>query len=310
MLGGIELKEYTGEFADLWHHMPSGYERTGGFWFVRAGRNDAKPHYHVGPKQIDSYGLHFIVSGELQLSYGSRQVILGTDDIFCLFPHQTYEYRIHSAEPLRMVWLTMEGPQMRELMQMIGLNGKQPYRKEAMTLECLERLKAIEEVIWHHGPQQLSTMRLMSAAYRLFEELEREPLYDAPAGNTSEVHWVAEAVSFFQLHYTELLRVETAARMFGLHRSHFSHVFTQKVGLSPQQYVQQLRLERAGELLKDDALQIGEIALSVGYPDLYTFSRAFKRLKGCSPSEYRRLITKYKLDPGKPRIEAREPYSL
>ncbi|MCJ8013261.1 AraC family transcriptional regulator [Paenibacillus sp. KQZ6P-2] len=286
------MKEYAEELADLWHHMPSGYERTGGFWFVRAGRNIASPHYHVGPKQIESYGLHFVLSGELVLRYGNNEVKLGANDMFCLFPHLTYEYWIQSTDSLQMIWLTMEGPQMRELMQRIGLIAKQPFRYGAITPECRERLRMMEEVIWHDPLYRLSVMKLMSAAYHLFEELEHEPAAGTLGAAPSEEHWVDEALRFFQLHYTETLRVETVAGMFGLHRSHFSHVFAQKVGVSPQQYVQRLRLTRAGELLMDVSLQIGEIASSVGYPDLYTFSRAFKRYHGCSPSDYRRLSEK------------------
>ncbi|NOU71772.1 helix-turn-helix domain-containing protein [Paenibacillus sp. LMG 31458] len=99
--------------------------------------------------------------------------------------------------------------------------------------------------------------------------------------------WVTEAVEFFQLHYTEQLSIERVARMAGVHRSHFTLTFTQRMGLSPQQYVQQLRMDRAKQLLYDHSLTVSEISQSVGYPDLYAFSRAFKKHIGCSPSEYR-----------------------
>jgi AraC-like DNA-binding protein len=287
MLGGIFMKEYAIECADIWHHMPSRYERAGGFWLVRAGRNVAKPNYQVGPKQIDSFGLHFIVSGRLRLNYENEDVELQPNDIFCLFPHISYEYRTCSDKTLRMVWLTMEGSQMRELMKILGLTAHKPYRIAAMDDTIWQFLRKVEQVIWDDGQKQPRKLTLMSTVYRLMEQLESEQHEKEVSTVTSAEGWVDEALRFLQIHYTESLRIKAVASMFGIHRSHFSHIFTQKIGISPQQYLQQLRLDRAKQLLSDHSLQVGEIALSVGYPDLYVFSRAFKKQAGCSPSEYR-----------------------
>ncbi|MDF2924210.1 MAG: AraC family transcriptional regulator [Paenibacillaceae bacterium] len=281
------MKEFAAEYADIWRHMPSRYERAGGFWLVRAGRNAAKPNYQVGPKQIDSFGLHFIVSGQLRLGYENEAAQLQAGDLFCLFPHISYEYRTCSAEPLQMVWLTMEGPQTGELMKMLGVTAHKPYRFAAMDETVRQFLREVEQVIWDDEQKQRRRLTLMSAVYRLMEQLEADHDDKKALVVASAEDWVEEAMRFLQLHYTEPLRIEAVANMFGVHRSYFSHLFTRKVGISPQQYLQQLRLSRAKQLLSDHSLQVGEIALSAGYPDLYMFSRAFKKQVGCSPSEYR-----------------------
>lgn len=281
------MQEFAVEFADVWHHMPSKYERAGGFWLVRVGRNLAKPHYHVGPKQIDSFGFHFILSGRLRLIGDNEEIELESNDLFCLFPNVSYEYQSCSDEALRMIWLTMEGPQMRELMKMLGLTVLKPYRIAVMDDTIRQILQEIEHVIWEDGQKNLRKLTLMSTVYRLMEQLESDDDDKAFLTAKTSEDWVNKAVRFLQMHYTESLRIEAVASMCGVHRSHFSHIFTQKVGTSPQQYLQKLRLDRAKQLLSDHTLQIGEIALSIGYPDLYMFSRAFKKQVGCSPSDYR-----------------------
>ena len=75
-----------------------------------------------------------------------------------------------------------------------------------------------------------------------------------------------------------------AARL-GLNRSYFSTLFHQRTGLSPQQYLLRCRMEHARELLCSHAFTPGEAALAVGYPDIFAFSRMFKRYYGVSPSE-------------------------
>lgn len=281
------MQEFAVEFADVWHHMPSKYERAGGFWLVRAGRNVAKPHYHVGPKQIDSFGFHFILSGRIRLIGDNEEIELESNDLFCLFPNVSYEYQSCSDEALRMIWLTMEGPQMRELMKMLGLTVLKPYRIAVMDDTIRQILQEVEHVIWDDGQKKQRKLSLMSTVYRLMEQLESDDDDKAFLTAKTSEDWVNKAVRFLQMHYTESLRIESVASMFGVHRSYFSHIFTQKVGTSPQQYLQQLRLDRAKQLLSDHTLQIGEIALSIGYPDLYMFSRAFKKQMGCSPSDYR-----------------------
>jgi len=283
------MKEHAVEFADLWHHMPSKVERTGGFWLVRAGRNIAKPNYHVGPKQIDCYGLHFIISGHLQLIHEHEVVSLQAGDMFCLFPNITYEYRIASGAELRMVWLTMEGPQMRELMRVIGLTTHQPYRTSTIDDQSIGFLHEVEQIIWEEEPNQQRHLPLLAALLRLFEQLELHAAdHDHRTVTTPpNTDWIHEVHHFLHLHYAEPLRIEAIAHRFGFHRSYFTQHFTQKTGRSPQQYLQQLRLDRAKELLCSSNLPIGEIALSVGYTDLYMFSRAFKTQIGCSPTAYR-----------------------
>ena len=48
------------------------------------------------------------------------------------------------------------------------------------------------------------------------------------------------------------------------------------------------RMARAAQLLRENELSVGEVARSCGYPDPLTFSKAFKRTMGVTPSQYRR----------------------
>ncbi|MGG1554652.1 AraC family transcriptional regulator [Paenibacillus ferrarius] len=280
------MKETLHEFVDLHHFMPTRFDRIGGFWLIRAGRNVAKPNYWVGRKQIDCFGLHVLRSGSLLLRFGDQQVHLHAGDLFCLFPHLSYEYQIAGEDELQMLWLSLQGPQLPELLQAIGVTPAEPYRRQAIREKSLDTLQEMERLVWEQPAARKLTM--FSALCRFFESLELDSPLPHQQDQPATDNWIQEAERFFQLHYTEELRIHGVADAFGLHRSYFSHAFTQKVGISPQQYIQRLRLQRAQQLLlQDPDLTVGEIALSVGYPDLYTFSRAFKRHVGCSPSDYR-----------------------
>ena len=67
---------------------------------------------------------------------------------------------------------------------------------------------------------------------------------------------------------------------------YFRKTFTEVMGLSPIAYVQRLRMEKAKEMLRSDYGTLTELSLSLGYPSLYDFSRAFKKHVGVAPSKY------------------------
>ncbi len=83
------------------------------------------------------------------------------------------------------------------------------------------------------------------------------------------------------------LSLISAADYFHISESHVSHVFKDVVGVSFRNYVEQVRIERAKALLRNDDAVVGEIALNVGYANVQSFIRAFKRIEGISPGQYR-----------------------
>lgn len=106
-----------------------------------------------------------------------------------------------------------------------------------------------------------------------------------PAGKNNET--VEGAVRYIEQNYANHISVEELARRCWLDRSYFGKVFKSVTGQSPQQFLIRFRMEKAASELRTGNLPIGDIGISVGYPNLLHFSRAFKGVYGMSPSEYR-----------------------
>jgi AraC family transcriptional regulator, arabinose operon regulatory protein len=95
--------------------------------------------------------------------------------------------------------------------------------------------------------------------------------------------------SHLEQHFTERIRLTEVAREAGWSAPHLCSEFRRYFGIPILQFVQQLRMSRATYLLRDHNHRIGEIAAAVGYPDLYAFSKMFKRYMGASPRNFREL---------------------
>ncbi len=68
---------------------------------------------------------------------------------------------------------------------------------------------------------------------------------------------------------------------------HLRKLFKQYTGMTPLEYLTHMRMNYAANLLYNKSLTIKEIARMVGFIDPYYFSKAFKKMMGKSPTEYR-----------------------
>lgn len=86
--------------------------------------------------------------------------------------------------------------------------------------------------------------------------------------------------------YSEPLHVDDIANICGLNRSYLSRLFKDATGSTLQQYLITYRMKMAIKLMKETNYDIQHIAFSVGYCDIFTFSKAFKKHFGIAPSLY------------------------
>lgn len=281
-----ELEEYDYEYARFIYYTPGNLDKEGQLWPVRGGCCLAKPNYRVGPKRIECYSLHVINAGKVDLHYGDQHMELQQGDIFCLFPDQTYHYHlIPSESPLLMSWLALDGSRVMPLLNLAGLRCEQPYALGRLTLRIREALERIFAAMTRY--ERWDPAVSLELQGRLCELLAGLMPAAPPTAASPSSGWIAECKDFMQLHATEGITVQQVAALAGVHRSYFSTAFTSQVGISPREYIQRIRMGKARRLLAETDATITEIALSLGYPNLYTFTRAFKSYYKASPLQTR-----------------------
>ena len=115
---------------------------------------------------------------------------------------------------------------------------------------------------------------------------------DSKYGN----QYVDRAVRYIDRSYAQKIRVEALAETLGIDRMYLRNLFSRYVGMSTMDYIMQVRISHARELLALPELSVSSIALAVGYSDVLCFSKAFKKAVGVSPTEFResQLLEKQK----------------
>lgn len=90
------------------------------------------------------------------------------------------------------------------------------------------------------------------------------------------------------------LKVTEARRQCGVKNNNIATYFRQIVGMGIREYIEHRRMQAAMQLLAHKELEIFLIGLGIGYSHEESFTRAFRRRFGCTPSEYRKEIVKKK----------------
>lgn len=93
---------------------------------------------------------------------------------------------------------------------------------------------------------------------------------------------------YLDRNYMREITLGNVASLFNMNATYFSTLFKQEIGKPFTQYLRDVRMKKACELLRDSNVNTEFIATSVGYQDMLYFYRVFKRTIGMTPTEYRR----------------------
>lgn len=230
---------------------------------VLAGHEHCAPSHAYGPAVREYWLLHFVVEGKGIFEIGGKRHAVEKGSFFVIPPHVVTYYEADAAEPWEYVW--------------VGFTCEHLPLPLSDVVVCPAAGRIFEDIRrcneWHGGRTEFLCARI----YELFALLaERE---------RGREDYVDRALSIMHAEYMYDLGVQDVAERLGLERTYFSVLFKKRVGTSPVQYLKAYRLNRAAALLmKGETPTVA--AYSVGYADIYLFSKMFKRHFGCSPRAY------------------------
>lgn len=141
-------------------------------------------------------------------------------------------------------------------------------------------------------PDGVSLMLIRSGLMSLCAMLARlaptQPLQPDKAGRGHHrLKGMQDALSFVEGNFTEDIRLQDAAAVANMSACHFSRLFGSIAGMGFKNYVNQLRINRAEELLRDSGHSVTEVAYKCGFGSVRTFNRIYRASRGLPPSKAR-----------------------
>lgn len=252
------------------------------------GEEACLPSHHYGPCVRDHYLIHYVISGEGILSKGGQTWHLSQDMCFLIHPNEVTYYEANRNDPWHYVWIGFNGAKASELLRQCGFSVKNPCLKYSISSE-FNFSQHILMMMKNRAFEDSSAMWQMGQLYILLSNLikNNELLSHGHRVKTTKEIYVQKAIQFMLNNYSNEITILNVADYIGLDRSYFFSIFKELMHLSPKEFLTQLRVKKAKELLLSTSLNICEIAYSVGYTDAFLFSKLIKKHTGISPSGYR-----------------------
>lgn len=165
----------------------------------------------------------------------------------------------------------------------VRLSGEVPWQGEALeAVEAAWRACAEEPPGFEFAVREgLSRVVALLMAHR-------PPAREGPSEKAlRDGERIRAMLRYIQEHYGEELTVAAIARSAAVSQSECLRCFKSTIGATPIQYVKQLRIQRAAELLASTGEKIADIGAACGFQEMSYFARTFRALKGRTPSQYR-----------------------
>jgi AraC-like DNA-binding protein len=234
---------------------------------------------------LDGYYLVFITRGQGVIESAktkAHEVKAGT--CFFLFPGVWHRYKPHPEFGWEEYWVGFNGTYPDELMRKKIFVPEAPFIEVGLNEELLQLFHSLIQTVAtaEAGYRQVITgitLHILGLVNAIAKYRTTET-----SGNAK---MIAKAKFLLQESIEAPINLEEMVKELPMGYSRFRKLFKESVGLSPNQYLLELRLTKAKELLLSTNLSINEIAFQTGFESIFYFSRLFKKKNMLPPKDYR-----------------------
>jgi AraC family transcriptional regulator len=238
-------------------------------------------------------GKRFVVSDEMfVLSNRYQPYTLEIDE-----PSGTETFNVHIGEYFSEQWLAgmlqdsdtllNQGKQLE--IPTVAFHN-QLHRKDEQLMSLLHRLEhTAADKMAHEETQADLLFYLLQQHRNILAQIEKMPA--AKAATRLELYKrIAAATDYLHSYYRKSVDLDALAEAACLSKFHMLRLFRHIHKISPYQYLQQLRMQKAEDLLRKSDKTVEHIADALGFENSASFSRLFRQRSGVYPSQYRQLV--------------------
>ena len=134
---------------------------------------------------------------------------------------------------------------------------------------------------------------IIAELYKIFAILYRHEIIKNTdiIFSMKEVEKILPAIAYIDKHYSEKITLQQVSDLTNFDKSHFCRVFKKSTNQSLVDYINFVRVSKAEKLLLSSRKSISEISEETGFLSVAYFTKTFRKLKNCTPSQYKKLKT-------------------
>ena len=272
-----------------------------------------KEHYH------DFIELVFILNGQGRQVLEDNEYLVAAGDVFVLQGNQKHYFR--DASQVEIVNVMFDGinhPGMipGKIRQMEGYKALfilEPFyrakhhfknrlrlnREELAKIELMLNAMFFEQNQQQEGYELILANRLQELIILLSRQYSNIETTQARA-----LVRIGKVIEYLENNLSETVYIDKLSDMACMSKRNFMRIFKGAVGLSPIQYLRQVRLQRASKMLRESSEQIGVVAMQCGFSDSNYFIKCFRQAFGTTPYRFRMRFNNDTSHPSAPMAAA------
>ena len=261
-------------------------DKVGSLYVNCCGCSRTESLHSFGPASKPHYLIHYVLDGRGLFRVHDKEYRLEAGYGFLIQPNELAFYQADKEEPWSYLWVGFGGSRAGEYLNAMGLSARHPI----FACDRDQELYSIVRDMMEHNTFGIADDLRRNGLLGVFlSVLAQGAGVVARDEEDKGNQYVKKAVSFIQSNYCNPIKVTDVADYVCINRSYLYTLFQNYLGMSPQQFLSTFRITKARELLDSTSYPIESIALSCGYNDALVFTKAFRAMKGMSPTQYRRL---------------------
>ena len=241
------------------------------------------------PRGRIDYQLLYVASGKTVFYFNGEPKEVAAGHMVLFQPKQEQYYEYFAVDRPEVYWVHFTGSDVRNILKHydIPLDRHVIYSGSSATYAYLFKEMIHELQTCRTGFEELLEMYLR----QIFLLVQRSWEERKPTVSSYLQEEIDYARKYFNEHYNEDISIEEYAQSRGMSVSWFLRNFKQMTMKSPMQYILTIRINNAVSLLETTDYNVTEISTIIGYDNPLYFSRIFKKQKGVSPSDYRKMLS-------------------
>lgn len=241
-------------------------------------------------KKHSDYDLWFITKGSVRINMDGIQHTANQGDIVFFYPYMPYSAST-TEESCSFIYIHFDFgiAEQRHILEKFPLSGI--VRGHLLPEEALLFISAYRRL--KKGGSQLYLKAALLLVLSKILELHAQVRYSGDfqyqgKRNKSEgsLDVLQDVFQYVDQHLHRPIRVQELATVAGVSEKYFISLFKKTLGITPGQYMNQIKMNRARDYLYEKKYTIQQIAGMLGYPDPFTFSKAFKKTYNVPPSKF------------------------
>jgi len=226
--------------------------------------------------------LQYTLAGEGRLTFHGEHHVVRPGVLMMLAIPDDHRYFLAAGHHWEHFYLCLLGNEaVSACRQIIARHG--PLLSLEADSPAIAQASALYERV--HRGQIRSAFENSALAYGLVMTLLQDTSRGVASGES--VAHLARAEAYCREHFAEDLSVAELAQVAGFSRYHFARLFRQSHGVSPNEFLIDLRISTAARMLRDSQKSVKLIARDCGFHDAGYFSKVFRRAIGVSPGRFR-----------------------